>query len=113
MTFTDYIAYCRRPGPLSDSTDRWYRFSDAEVDSSSIREALSANPFMLFYERFHLPSLSPPDANPPTTTNSETEPQPSVRLSSPPPMARLVQRWSSLPTPKLGLKSSSVGVTAE
>ncbi|BGO88882.1 hypothetical protein NBRC10512_002239 [Rhodotorula toruloides] len=58
-SFGHYVAFRRRPllDADSDSTTQaalpeWYRISDETVDPSSVNEALRANPFLLFYERF-------------------------------------------------------------
>ncbi|GAA5851001.1 hypothetical protein JCM8547_009152 [Rhodosporidiobolus lusitaniae] len=53
-TFGHYVSFRRRPGPVDPSSDfpEWYRISDETVSPSSLTEALRANPFLLFYERF-------------------------------------------------------------
>jgi ubiquitin carboxyl-terminal hydrolase 1 len=49
-----YVSYRRRPRrgcSKKGLLDDWFRISDEDIDKANLQEVLSANPFMLFYER--------------------------------------------------------------
>lgn len=47
-----YLTFRRRPRHGSKGLSRdWFRISDEDVETANIQDALSSNPFLLFYER--------------------------------------------------------------
>lgn len=47
-----YLTFRRRPrAPSKGLSNDWFRISDEDVEPANIREVMSSNPFLLFYER--------------------------------------------------------------